>query len=360
MNIGTAVSAAPTVTLVVPNYNHAHFLPESLGSIAAQTRAPDRVLIIDDASTDDSAAVIARFLADHPNWQFIRHTTNQGVVRGQNEALSLVDTDWIGFLGADDALHPSYLDKTLASAARYPDAGLICACCEIIGPSGPSAGRMLRPMMLPSATSAMLEPDDVRRILLAGDNYFSGTVSLYRRSALQALGSFDVKLGSFSDAFLARRLALTYGFYFVAEILGYWRIHGQNYSTTTVTDPVALEAKLAEVGALIAQSDLFPPGYDRLFARRTRFGASRMVLGADTPAATRAALTAKLLAAGVADAKFLQLLIALGRPGRVAALAWTTLRTRPMSLTRLFRQTRARRAIIAATPTYRAPSYLAP
>src|SRR6185312_5332161 len=101
--------------------------------------------------------------------------------------------------------------------------------------------------------SMMLKPTDVRRILLAGDNYFSGTVSLYRRSALQALGGFDVKLGSFSDAFLARRLALTYGFYFVAEILGYWRIHGQNYSTAMVTDPASLEAKLAELGALIAQ-----------------------------------------------------------------------------------------------------------
>lgn len=285
---------------------------------------------------------------------------NQGVVRGQNEAIAIADTDWIGFLGADDALHPSYLDKVLASAARHPDAGLICACCEIIGPSGPSAERMLRPMMLPAATSTMLKPDDVRRILLAGDNYFSGTVSLYRRGALQALGGFDVNLGSFSDAFLARRLALTYGFFFIAEILGYWRIYGQNYSTATATDPVSLEAKLAEVRALIAQSDLFPPGYDRLFAQRTRFGASRMVLGADTPAATKAALTAKLLAAGAADAKLLQLLLNLGRPGRVAALAWTTLRTRPMSLTRLLRQTPARRAIVAATPAYRIPSRLAP
>jgi GT2 family glycosyltransferase len=356
MNVRTASPPRPSVTLVVPNYNHAHYLPESLGSIAAQTRAPDRVLIIDDASTDDSAAVIARFLADNPNWQSICHKTNRGVVRGQNEAVAVADTDWIGFLGADDTLHPSYLDKALASAARYPDAGLICACCEIIGPSGPLARRMLRPMMLPAVTSTMLKPDDVCRILLAGDNYFSGTVSLYRRSALQALGGFDVKLGSFSDAFLARRLALTYGFYFVAEILGYWRIHSQNYSTATVTDPASLEAKLAELGALIAQNDLFPSGYDRLFARRTRFGASRMVLGADTPAATRAALTAKLLAAGIADAKLLQLLLSLGRPGHVAALAWTTLRTHPMSVTRLLGQTLARRAIIAATPAYRTPS----
>src|SRR4051812_49014809 len=131
INVHTASMSQPNVTLVVPNYNHAHYLPESLGSIAAQTRPPDRVLIIDDCSSDDSIAVISRILAEHPSWQLIRHETNQGVVRGQNEALALAETDWIGYLGADDALHPAYLQKALAAAESSPEAGLICACCEI-------------------------------------------------------------------------------------------------------------------------------------------------------------------------------------------------------------------------------------
>jgi glycosyltransferase involved in cell wall biosynthesis len=214
------------VTIVVPNYNHAHYLPESLGSIAAQTRAPDHVLIIDDASTDGSLTVISNFVANNPGWELIRHEKNKGVVAGQNEAIARIDTDWIGFLGADDALHPRYLERTLARAAYFPDAGLVCACTEIIGTR---EARALRPIMLPERDSAFLNPDDVRKALGAGDNYFSGTVSIYRRSALLALGCFDEKLGSFADAFLARQLALTYGVFFVAEILGYWRIHGQNY-----------------------------------------------------------------------------------------------------------------------------------
>jgi glycosyltransferase involved in cell wall biosynthesis len=295
--------------------------------------------------------VISQFLAAHPTWELIRHETNQGVVRGQNEALALAETDWIGYLGADDALHPTYLEKALAAAARCPDAGLVCACCEIIGPS---QRRMLRPMMLPALTSRMMAPADVRRILLSGDNYFSGTVSMYRRAALRALGGFDVKLGSFSDAFLARRLALTYGFYFLADILGYWRIHGQNYSTVTATDPVKLAERLADVDAAIAGSDLFPAGYGRLFERRTRFGAARMVLGGKTAAAVRASHAASLLGSGVTEARLLRLLLSLGRLGPHAALAWVTLRTRPMSLTRLLGQVKTRRAIIGATTAYRA------
>ncbi|CCD95239.1 conserved hypothetical protein [Bradyrhizobium sp. ORS 375] len=351
----TRPAAAPTVTLVVPNFNHAHYLPESLGSIANQTRAPDRVIIIDDCSTDGSIAVIERFLADRPSWRLIRREANQGVVRGQNEALAIADTTWIGFLGADDALHPAYLEKAMRQAAKHADAGLIFACCEIIGPDGPSAKRMLRPMMLPSSASTMLAPTDVRRILRLGDNYFSGTTSLYRKEALQALGGFDVKLGSFSDAFLARRLALTYGCYFIADVLGYWRIHGQNYSTVTATDPTSLNAKLAEIGALIQQSRLFPPGYDAAFARRNRFGAARMVLGSATAPAAKAARVSALLDGNMLDTHLLALLLSLGTVGRLAALAWVTLRTRPMSLTRLLAQTGVRRQIIAGTPAYRAP-----
>jgi glycosyltransferase involved in cell wall biosynthesis len=339
-----------SVALVVPNYNHGRYLPESLGSIAAQTRAPDRVVIIDDASTDDSLAVISRFIANHPGWQLIRHDKNKGVVPGQNEAIRAVDTDWIGFLGADDALHPTYLERTLAQAARYPEAGLICACSEIIGTSDT---RALRPMILPEGRSAFLTPADVRKTLLTGDNYFSGNVSLYRRGAIKALGGFDENLGSFSDAFLARQLALTFGVFFVAEILGYWRIHGQNYSMTTATDAKALSEKLAEVRALILRSDLFPRGYADLFERRTRFGAARIVIFAEMVISAKAERAAALLNFGEGERRWLNLLLSLGAIGRVATLAWVTFRTRPMSLLRLLGQIQLRRAIIAARAAYR-------
>jgi glycosyltransferase involved in cell wall biosynthesis len=340
----------PRVTIVVPNYNHARYLPESLGSIAGQTRPPDRVLIIDDASTDDSLTVLSRFIAGRPGWELLRHDKNRGVVAGQNEAISRTDTDWIGFLGADDALHPNYLERSMSQAGNFPDAGLVCACTEIIGTR---EARALRPIMLPEPRSAFLTPIDVRKALRVGDNYFSGTVSLYRRSALVAFGGFDERLGSFADAFLARQLALTYGVFFVAEILGYWRIHGQNYSTTTATDPEALADRLREIRALIAGSTLFPQGYDDTFERRTRFGAARIVISAETTISAKAERAAALLGFSQVERRLIEFLLSLGTFGRLATLAWVTLRTRPMSFARLLSQWPRRRAIIAARAAYR-------
>jgi GT2 family glycosyltransferase len=341
----------PKVTLVVPNYNHAPYLPESLRSIEAQTRAPDQILIIDDGSTDDSAAVISGFVTKHPNWRLIRSVQNHGVLRRQNEALAIADTDWIGFLGADDALHPTYLEKAMATAARHPDVGLICACCETIGLPG---ARMLRPMMLPAPQSAALAPAEVRELLLSGDNYFPGTVSLYRRNAVLTLGGFDESVGSFADSLLARRLALSFGFYFIADILGYWRIHGQNYSMTTATDPTALSATIAQIRQMIVASELFPDGFDELFERRTRFGAARMALSSEATSSTKATRATAILNGGESERWLLQLLLSFGRLGEIAALAWLTLRTRPMSIPRLLGQINTRRAIIAATTTYSA------
>jgi len=148
---------------------------------------------------------------------------------------------------------------------------------------------------------------------------------------------------------------LSYGFYFIADILGYWRVHGQNYSLTTITDPAALKAKLADISVLIAGNELFPSGYKTLFERRTRFGAARAVLGMNTPPTTKAAWIAVLLESGANETMLLRRMLRFGRLGQFAALAFITLRTRPMSLTRLLGQIGVRRTIIATTPAYRAP-----
>jgi hypothetical protein len=103
---------------------------------------------------------------------------------------------------------------------------------------------------------------------------------------------------------------------------------------------------------LITRSDLFPPGYADLFDRRTRFGAARLVMSADTTPTAKAERAAALLELRNAERHCLRLLLSVGALGRSAALAWATLRNRPMSLLRLASQVNRRRAIIAARPAY--------
>jgi glycosyltransferase involved in cell wall biosynthesis len=332
-----------SVTVAVPNYNHAAYLEQSLASIVAQSRQPDRVIIIDDASTDDSLRIIAPFLAQNSHWQLLHNEVNSGVVYGQNRVLAATETEWISYLGADDVLHPRYIETMLGLAERDPDAGLVCACAEQFG-----VARTLRPIVLPRTTEGFVGPSEFKQLLVTADNFFLGTVSTYRCDAVRALGGFDRELGSFSDAMLARQLSVRHGFGFAPRVLGYWRMHGENYSTTTSMDAVAVREKVARARALLEAepAGLFPAGYVELFDRRQRFGGARLVVMARHLENTvRAKQIAALLGAGDIEQLWLWAMLSAGRIGMAVTLAWLTLRFKPMSVGLLLKQMRARRAI---------------
>ncbi len=110
------------VSAVVPNYNYARFLPERLGSLFAQTHAPAEILVLDDASTDDSAAVVravaaGRAVAWHAN------AVNSGSVFAQwRRAAELAVHDWLWIAEADDAAEPAFLETLCQALDGAPDA----------------------------------------------------------------------------------------------------------------------------------------------------------------------------------------------------------------------------------------------
>lgn len=337
-----------SVAIVVPNYNHAAYLKQSLGSIEAQTCPPDQVLIIDDASTDNSMAVISDFSARHPSWQVIKHKSRLGVLAAANEAVRQLETDWISYLGADDFLSSTYIEKAMACAREMPTPNMVCGCLEVIGNV---RARSLRPILLPSVKPRYISPEEFRQLLRIGDNYFNGTVILYRRQAVLDAGGFDKTLGSLSDSILSRQLAIRGGFYFIPEILGYWRLLGTNYSTMTVTRSAQIEPLLTKMQQAISneKDGIFPKGYEMTLDRRIRFGGARLlILDSRLTPTDRASQIADLLRLPQRERSILAVLMSAGYPGSLAALTWLTVRMRPMSLKALIGQWWARRAILAA------------
>lgn len=339
----------PSVAVVVPNYNHAAYLPMSLASIAAQTMPPDEVLIIDDASTDGSLDIIAEFIEQHPSWKIVRHTERLGVVRGQNEALQLLKTDWISFLGADDLMHRTFLEKAITAAATLtPVSNLICGCVKLVGTSG---GDKLRPILLPAVKFGYISADEFGRLLKVGDNYFVGTAVVYRRAALSDLGGLDPLLGSLADGVLGRQLAIRGGFYFIPQVLGYWRLHGTNYSQAMVTRAHEINPLLERMRLTITSEKVgrFPPGYEQTLDRRVRYGGARLLaLDHDLPALVRAERIAEICRSPTWERKLLTAAMSIGHLGTMTALTWLTLRADPMSILQYLRQWQVRRAILAA------------
>lgn len=102
------------MTVVIPCFNQAEFLPECLRSIQAQDLPDWEVVVVDDASSDaDPAALVAR--AADPRVRLVRHEVNRGQGAARNTGLSHARAPLVLPVDADDRLHPEYLSATLAA-----------------------------------------------------------------------------------------------------------------------------------------------------------------------------------------------------------------------------------------------------
>lgn len=112
------------VTVVVVSYNHARFVAEALDSVVAQTTPPVQIIVVDDASPDDSVGVIEQWLSRHrhPDVRTVFHAANTGLARGLNEVLDLIATPFYTVMAADDRMLPTRLEKQVARWQLHPDA----------------------------------------------------------------------------------------------------------------------------------------------------------------------------------------------------------------------------------------------
>jgi glycosyltransferase involved in cell wall biosynthesis len=265
------------VTAILPNYNHSQFLQESIGSLLSQTRPADELIIVDDASTDNSVAVILDLIGKSPNAKLLRNASNIGVVASMNKGLANATGDIVFFAAADDIYYPRLFEMGAAMLEAYPQAALFSALCDLIDASGANKGRFLSP--IPLMAPGYLDSSATVREMLRDDGWFMCNTALYRRSALLAAGNFDEKLGPFTDGYMCRLLALQHGACFTPAILAGWRrlLTGHASSHALKTDQTADFVTLVKA-RMVATGGLFPAQYIHRWARRYTFSVHRFAL----------------------------------------------------------------------------------
>jgi glycosyltransferase involved in cell wall biosynthesis len=294
------------------NYNHARFIPDSLGSLLAQIRPADELIVLDDASTDDSASVIAAMLAGHPNARSAPNQANIGCVGTMNRGLELATGDYVFFAASDDVFYPELFQSAVDLLGRHPRAGLFSARSDVVDENGQN--RRLFRTPVPITSAGYISPAASARQLQRADSWFMGNTTVYRRSYLVDEGGFNGALGSLADGFMARVLALKYGACFSSTALGGWRRQQGGMAWSQ-----AMSADHSKIFALIEQEikrrpGLFPPGYYHRWKQRYRFGARRF--NAQQQSARRGGFLCKLLARAVS----------------AASTGWLFLRLRPWDI----------------------------
>ncbi|WP_157930632.1 glycosyltransferase family 2 protein [Glycomyces xiaoerkulensis] len=111
---------ATSVSVIIPCFNDEDALPLCLEAVKAQSRPPDELIVVDDASTDSSAAVAARF-----GCRIIRQERNRGVSAARNRGIAAAFGDLLFFLDSDIEPHPDAVERAVAAFERDPDLDIV-------------------------------------------------------------------------------------------------------------------------------------------------------------------------------------------------------------------------------------------
>lgn len=193
------------VTVVVPTYNRADLIGKSIASIQAQTAPVTAIVIVDDGSTDDTRALVARLAVADPRITLVEQT-NAGANVARNNGISHAATALVAFLDSDDRWEPTKIARQLAAWASRPDA--VASFTGILAVDG---DRPLYHYDIPADPTL----DDLRRHNALGTT----SAAMVRTDVLRSVGGFDPTLPSCQDWDLWLRLRRAGSFAVVTDSL---------------------------------------------------------------------------------------------------------------------------------------------
>jgi len=225
----TTSELAPTISVIVANYRCAQHLPAALKSILSQTVRDLEVIVSDDASPDDSVAVVQEFVRRDPRVRLVTAEQNSGPGAARNKALDLARGEWVAIVDSDDIIHPERFEIMLA-AARDLDADIVADDLMFFSEAGESGATLL-------AAAARRQPQPISATHFIRSNTARSGLAplgyvkpLIRRSAIGARRYDEtVRIGEDYD-FLLRCLLGGGRFFLVPELLYFYRRHTQSVS----------------------------------------------------------------------------------------------------------------------------------
>ncbi|MFC1510445.1 glycosyltransferase family 2 protein [Candidatus Omnitrophota bacterium] len=212
------------VSILVPSYNGAKYLPDALNSALKQTYQDFEILIMDDGSTDNTKEVLAPFLEAHSDKIRYFYQENQGLACARNAAISHAQGEYLALLDADDIWLPQRLEKTVAVIEADPQVGLVHANITRISLEG-------KELDTPKRDVSVLSGSIFEHIFLRKAHVSCPTV-LFRKKCYDDCGGFDPALARLGceDRELWLRFVKKYSFQYIDEVLAFYRLSASSMS----------------------------------------------------------------------------------------------------------------------------------
>jgi len=199
----------PRVSVVIPAFNYAHFLPKAIQSVLQQTFCDFELIIVDDGSTDATAEVVKAYLKDE-RVRYI-YQENRGLSAARNTGIRQARGEYIALLDADDLWLPEKLERQLQVFEREGSGVALVYCfIEYVDEYG---------KVLESVKEPPVENPTLGDLLYANWILGSGSSVLIKKEAFDRVGFFDEELRSLEDMNMWLRILHEYGSSRADEVL---------------------------------------------------------------------------------------------------------------------------------------------
>ena len=253
----------PTVTVLVPCYNYGRYLPRCVKSILSQDGVAVDVLVIDDASTDDSAEVAEQLANADPRVRIMRHAVNLGHIATYNEGISLMRGKYFALVSADDFLAPGSLSRAVDVLESDDGIAMVygrVAICRHVDPDDcVHRERRSRIRAVTMDGTAWIE-----KICRLGWDPIASPEVVVRSEVQRRVGGYSAHLPHSADFEMWLRVA-TQGS--VVQLVGppqaYYRVHSASMARTTYGQKIAdLRQRQAALESFFAVWSTRPPESD--------------------------------------------------------------------------------------------------
>lgn len=250
MNDGPGRNDAPLVSVVIATYNRAQYVAETIESVLSQSYPKIEAIVIDDGSTDDTAAVVEPFVPK------VRYVWQENAERGaaRNHGLRLAQGEYIAFLDSDDLWLPMKIEEDIAFLEANPGVGLVYTDSVQIDVDG----RELRVVRVAGPSGRVTET-------LLRKTFVSIGTHLARTALVREIGGFreERRLSGAEDWEMWVRLSLETDFAYDPRVTTKIRTHPQN----TMTDAAAMCRSITRAGELLREYEQLATAYGKALKR---------------------------------------------------------------------------------------------
>lgn len=214
-----------TVSVIMPNFNHANFLPGAVEALATQSVPPLEIILVDDGSTDGSVRVMQDLAAKYSCVRVLENASNMGTAASCNRGLEAARGDALLFAAADDLALPGLIETGLRWLGRHPETAM---CCRTYLMYDTQTLEVKELDYLWSEEARAFRPEELAEVLPGWSIQTQGT--LYDRDKFERAGGIRDDLVWHGDWYLNHVLGLRHGICYAPEPGTIRREHRDSYS----------------------------------------------------------------------------------------------------------------------------------